>query len=1407
MPRFEFEDPRFTLTNFIVIDNIFADNTVINLPDPDSTGTATTTFDLPSGTYEVILNASDETDGNSTVDVTIGNETFSLTLNNPNANAGILPTADAFRDITVTNSIFIPEGAQITISGQSNAQEFLRLDYIDFNLINEVPVAVDDSVSTGGNPDVTIDVLANDSDTEGDALTVTIDQQGGNGTAVVNQDGTITYTPVNGFSGTDSFTYQIDDGTNPAVTATVEVDVTAVNEPPVATDDTATTAANTAVDINVLANDTDPEGDALNVAIDQQGGNGEAVVNQDGTITYTPVDGFTGTDSFTYQIDDGTNPAVTATVNVDVTAVNEPPVATDDTATTPANTAVDINVLANDTDPEGDALNVAIDQQGGNGTAVVNQDGTITYTPVDGFTGTDTFTYQIDDGTNPAVTATVEVDVTAVNEPPVATDDTATTAANTAVDINVLANDTDPEGDALNVAIDQQGGNGEAVVNQDGTITYTPVDGFTGTDSFTYQIDDGTNPAVTATVNVDVTAVNEPPVATDDTATTPANTAVDINVLANDTDPEGDALNVAIDQQGGNGTAVVNQDGTITYTPNDGFLGADSFTYQVSDGINPAVTATVNVDVTAVNDSPVATDDTATTEQNTAVNINVLANDSDPEGDALTVTLDQQGGNGTAVVNQDGTITYTPNDGFLGADSFTYQVSDGINPAVTATVNVDVTNVNESPIATDDSTTTAANTAVDINVLTNDLDPEGDALNVAIDQQGANGTAVVNFDGTITYTPVDGFTGVDSFTYQISDGSNPAVTATVNVDVTAPNQSPVATDDTATTVENTAVDINVLANDSDPEGDAVNLAIGQQGGNGTAVVNQDGTITYTPNADFTGADSFTYQIDDGSNPAVTATVNVDVTAANESPVAADDTATTVENTGVDINVLANDVDPDGDALTVTINEQGLNGTVTVNQDSTITYTPNNGFIGFDRFTYQIDDGTNPAVTATVNLEVTRVNESPVVTNTNNNSATTGANTPVTLDVLANYSDPDGDPLTFAIVSNPSNGTAAVNDNGTPNDATDDFIIYTPNADFTGTDSLTFEVSDGSGGINTDTVNFTIEQTTPTTPLTQNANNSFMVNGDTLRFTLTGRELGEVSEIGAFVTDDAQGTIDGIAPGQSGYVEAALFRAETIFSVLPDSLGSAQPTRIIDTFNPDDNVVFYVIQGGSVDGVLAGQDSTSNVFFSDPSLNSDGQNHLQVTDNGNGQLTLAFEDGNDFDYNDATVVVSDGTGSTAPLGTGPNDIQGILELIDLTDVTGTVTGSLVVNSEAEFNNTVGWYVVDNFSGTVNGLNPGDAGYAEAAISNQVNLSAGVSGGVILAPFLISDGTAAEFLANNPSNADQEDSDLNAYFAYVGANPDQVDHLRLVGDNTFAWEDEFGGGDKDFNDVVVQVNLFA
>ncbi|AOY81572.1 Ig-like domain-containing protein [Moorena producens JHB] len=820
------------------------------------------------------------------------------------------------------------------------------------------------------------------------------------------------------------------------------------------------------------------------------------------------------------------------------------------------------------------------------------------------------------------------------------------------------------------------------------------------------------------------------------------------------------------------------------------------------------------IDFNLVNEAPVAVDDTATTGENTPVDIDVLANDTDADGEQLTLNINNQGANGTAEVNDvDGTITYTPNADFTGTDTFTYEVSDDNNPPVSATVNVEVTNVNQPPEPANDTATTTSNTAVDINVLANDSDPDSDPLTVTIEPQEFNGTAEVNQDNTITYRPNGDFTGTDTFTYQVSDGTNPAVTATVNVEVTNPNQPPVPVDDTTTTALNTAVTINVLGNDTDADGDDLTVTIEPQEFNGTAEVNQDNTITYRPNGDFTGTDTFTYQVSDGTNPAVTATVNVEVTNPNQPPAPVDDTATTTSNTAVTIDVLGNDTDADGDGLTVTIEQQEFNGTAVVNQDGTITYTPNNGFTGTDTFTYQVSDGVNDPVTATVNVNVTAVNQPPVATN-NNNTATTEPNTQVTIDVLANYSDPDGDPLTFAIVTNPSNGSAVVNPNNTPNDPTDDFIIYTPNADFTtGTDSLTVEVSDGNGGTSTATVNITIEDGDPVpSTLTQNANNTFTITGDTagqsqLQFTLTGREAGEVNEIGVFAVDSAEGTINGIAPRDSGYVQAALSRAQTIFSVLPDGLGSAQPTRIINNFDVNDNLVFYVIQGGSKDGVLAGQDPTSNVFFSGASFNSDGQNHVRVTDNGNGSLTLRFEDGfeevDEFDFNDATVVVSDASSLTPPVGTGTSQIQGERELLDLRDVTGTVTGSFVINSEASFNNTIGWYRIDDESGTVNGISVGDAGYAEAALSNRVDLSAGVSGGVILAPFLISDGTVEEFL--NPSNVDQEDSELNAYFAFLGGNPDGVDHLRLVGDNTFAWEDQFGGGDQDYNDVVVQVSL--
>jgi hypothetical protein len=275
-------------------------------------------------------------------------------------------------------------------------------------------------------------------------------------------------------------------------------------------------------------------------------------------------------------------------------------------------------------------------------------------------------------------------------------------------------------------------------------------------------------------------------VAVDDTASTSEDMPVTVNLLTNDTDADGDTLSVTNLTSPDNGTLVDNSDGTVTYTPNPGYNGTDSFTYRASDGTDVSTVATVTITVGAVNDPPGAADDAATTNEDALVTVDLLANDSDPDaGDTLKVTNLSTPANGSLVDNGDGTVTYTPDPDFNGTDTFTYTANDGTIDSNIATVTITVNPTNDPPVATDDATTTPADTPVTINVLSNDSDVDGDPLTVSIETQPTNGSAAVNKDGTITYTPGSGFSGTDTFTYTANDGNGGTDTATVTVDVKA----------------------------------------------------------------------------------------------------------------------------------------------------------------------------------------------------------------------------------------------------------------------------------------------------------------------------------------------------------------------------------------------------------------------------------------------------------------------------------------------------------------------------------------------------------------------------------------------------------------------------------------------
>jgi uncharacterized repeat protein (TIGR01451 family)/LPXTG-motif cell wall-anchored protein len=580
------------------------------------------------------------------------------------------------------------------------------------------------------------------------------------------------------------------------------------------------------------------------------------------------------------------------------TKLNNPPVAIDQTATTPNGTAVTVAATSGATDPDGDLITLVAAGPATDGSVVVNADGTVTFTPNPGFVGNTSIPFTISDGRGGSSTATITV--TVLNAPPIAVDDAVSTPPATAVVIGVLDNDSDPNADALTVTgVTQPAAGpieGVATLNADGTIVFVPNASFQGTSTFTYTITDGID---TSTATVMVVVPDAAPVAIDDWATTPSATVVVIDVLANDLDDNGDTLTVvAVGQPPGGasvGVASIDVDGSVRFEPAPGFRGLAVFDYTVSDGLE-TVTATVTVDV--LNAPPVATADGSTTASGTPVTIDLLVNDSDPNDDPLSVVDIVPPAGGSVTVAADRTVTYTPNPGFKGVDVITYTISDGID---TATAPVTVTVLNAPPVAAQDLRTTGSGRPVAIDVLGNDSDPNDDTLTVTpvVVNGPSNGTAVVDPDGTITYTPAPGFAGADSFEYTISDGTD---TATARVVVTVLNGPPVAGDDTATTPSGVAVAIDVLGNDSDPNDDTLTVTPVVVNGpsNGTAVVDPDGTITYTPAPGFAGADSFEYTISDGTDTAtarVTVTVTAAVTPPTTSPSSGTATSTTLPVSG------------------------------------------------------------------------------------------------------------------------------------------------------------------------------------------------------------------------------------------------------------------------------------------------------------------------------------------------------------------------------------------------------------------------------------------------------------------------------------------------------------------------------
>lgn len=969
---------------------------------------------------------------------------------------------------------------------------------------NNAPVTEADLVTVENDTTVVIDVLANDTDLDGDTLILT-DLIGPEiGTAVINPDGTITYTPdPDAEPGEYTFDYVVCDDGEPILCDTQSIAITVtlpvINQAPIAVNDSVTLFEGDTLDINVLGNDSDPDGDSLTVTITTLPFVGTVEVNEDGTISYiAPAEsGGVLIDFFTYQICDDGDPELCSTAQVQVNYMEPPvPIILDlqpDIAYVPAGDFVNIFVLNNDT---GDSLFVTSEGTTNpmNGSAVINAENVFVYTPTDGFTGTDYFFYTACDAEGNCETTLVAVIVfeDEGNLAPVLGNNQYEVELNETTILNVLSNDTDPNGDNLIITEIIDGDFGEFVINADQTISFTPNDGLeAGEYIFQYIACDDADSTLCETASVLLAigqeASNQAPIAVNDTIPVEAMTSIFFNVTDNDSDPNGDDLTSKFGSEPSNGEVDVDDDGLIFYTPNNDFTGIDYFTYIICDTGNPALADTAwatvvvgEVQLGSINAQP----DIIQTPINTAVTFSVLGNDT---GDGPLSVKEVTGleFNGTFYAGENGNLffdeetnsfDYIPESGFVGNDYFCYSMTDGTGACDSTCVSIIVfeSDTNLPPQAGNDLYQIETDETVILNVLSNDNDPENQAIEITQILNGPTfGQISINANQTLEYTPLSGFQGEDTFDYIVCETADSTLCDTASVLIaigTDPsNNPPTAVDDIYSFEPGTVAELNLLSNDSDMDGNLILISSSTDPLAGTLSIDSLGVGTFTP-PDSTNTDYlFLYSICDNGVPILCDTAivlinygSIDTTVTPPDTIdlplieANPDIVQTAVNNPILIPVLANDI---GEGIMITGFDPPLNGTIDSDISNGFLYTPNQDFTGMEYFFYTICDTVGQCDSTIVSIDIFA--SANVAPQSDNDCYEIDGGCEF-FDVLINDADPENDTLMLISVGFPEMGSAFIDtETGT--------IEYCAPAGFVGVDVFTYTACDGflPGGLCTE----------------------------------------------------------------------------------------------------------------------------------------------------------------------------------------------------------------------------------------------------------------------------------------------------------------------------------------------------
>ncbi|HIF5617460.1 TPA: tandem-95 repeat protein [Vibrio parahaemolyticus] len=1162
-------------------------------------------------TYTIDLNDAFK-DSDSALNFSVsGNSNVLVSIEN--GIATISPTADWNGSETLTFTATDP-------SGESVSQT------VNFTVASVADIVADKATVVEDTPTI-INVLSNDTFESTDKV-VSLDADNGpkNGTVIVNNDGTVTYTPDDNYVGKDTFTYVVTSG-GVSESTTVSVDVTPVNDAPVAKDDIATTQEDTAVTIDVLPNDSDVDGDKLSIesaSVPKEQGTVEVV---NGKLVFTPAENFNGDAEITYTVTDG-QLTDEAKVTVTVNPVNDAPTIKVDAVESITEDAVSTDTVVatltvRDTDTPEDQLTVSLENNSNGYFVLVGDEVKLTQAGVDAVNNDElnlkdlTISASVSDGVNPTASDSDSLIVNRVNDAPtvenaIADQELSEDFATYTIDLNDVFKDSDS---ALNFSVS---GNSNVLVSiENGIATISPTADWNGSETLTFTATDPSGESISQTVNFTVAPVAD---IVADTATVVEDTPTIIKVLGNDTF-EGDGKVVSLDANNGpaNGSVSVNPDGSVTYTPNDNYVGKDTFTYVVTSG-GVSESTTVEVNVTPVNDAPVAKDDIATTQEDTAVTIDVLPNDIDVDGDKLSIESASVPKEQGTVEVVDGKLVFTPAENFNGDAEITYTVTDG-QLTDEAKVTVTVNPVNDAPTIKVDAVEGITENAVSTDTLVAtlevaDTDTPEDQLTVSLENNSNGYFVLVGDEVKLTQAGVDAVNNDElnlkdlTISASVSDGVNPTANDSDSLIVNRVNDAPtvenaiadqVLSEDFATYT----IDLNEVFKDTDSS-----LEFSVSGNNSIQISIVSGVATITPTADWNGKETITFTAKDPSGESVSQTVNF--TVAPVVDIEADST-NVVEDTPTIINVLGNDTFEGKDKVVSLDAENGpKNGTVIVNNDGTVTYTPDDNYVGKDTFTYVVTSG-GVSESTTVEVNVTPVNDAPVA---KDDIATTQEDTAVTIDVLPNDTDVDGDKLSIQSASVPeAQGRVEI---------VDGKLVFTPAENFNGHAEITYTVTDGEltdeakvtvtvnpvndaptikvdavesiteDAVSTDTVVATLTVRDTDTPedqltvsLENNSNGYFVLVGNEVKLTQAGVDAVNNDELNLKDLTISASVSDGVNPTASDSDSLIVNRvndAPTVENAIADQeLSEDFATYTIDlndAFKDSDSALNFSVSGNS-----------------------------------------------------------------------------------------------------------------------------------------------------------------------------------------------------------------------------------